>query len=78
MKLFNSWEFRYDGGAVLVRGTSEQLGDQIWHCAVWPDTPELPHESFFVEEPHPFTAATEALDRYKNRHNLNPTTLWRR
>lgn len=69
-------EFRYDNGAVQVRGTSEQLGDQLWHCTVKPASQDLPRESFTVEETYPFTAATEALDRYKRKHNLNPTTTW--
>ena len=76
MNPFNVFEFRYDGGAVQVRGTSEQLGDQFWKCKVIPDDKAYHEEGFTIEDAYPFNAATAALDLYKKKHNLKPSTRW--
>lgn len=64
------------GFIVRVTSTMEALGDQPWHVQIIPDDILLPVESFMIESGYGLIAAQEGLDRYKEKHGLNPTTSW--
>ena len=73
------YTFHCDLGEVRVTPTSPFDEDREPHpflVQIIPDNILLPAETIKVEEPYYFCAAAEAVDLFKEKHKLNPTTTW--
>ena len=71
--------FRNDIAEVIVRPLVEEFdGEGPWpyRVAIAPDNPLLPSWKGTVTEICGFLAASEAMDSYKKKHKLNPSTIW--
>lgn len=69
-------KFTTETGVILVTPTMEALGDQPFRCQVLPASPLLPVETFTVVETYPVVAAQEALDLFKENHDLSHSEAW--
>lgn len=71
--------FTSDTGEVRVTPIGKFVEDREPHpfkVEIIPLSILLPAEVIQVNEPYYFCAAAEALDLYKERYGLNPTTIW--
>ena len=47
-----------------------------YRCCIIPNDPLLPTETVELDEPAGCLAAKEAVDNWKEKNNLNRTTIW--
>lgn len=47
-----------------------------YRCCIIPNDPLLPTETVELDEPAGYLAATEAVYNWKEKNNLNRTTIW--
>ena len=47
-----------------------------YRCTIVPDDPLLPTETVELDEPAGCLAAKEAVDNWKEKNHLNPSTVW--
>lgn len=73
--------FYHDTGEVHVESIPEPDCKYLEHngpyrCTIIPNDPLLPTEIIELNEKAGHLAAKEALDQYKEKHHLNPSTVW--
>ncbi len=73
--------FYYDSGEVHVESIPEPdlkylENNGPYRCTIIPDDPLLPTEVIEKDEKAGHLAAMEALWEYKEKHHLNPSTVW--
>ena len=47
-----------------------------YRCGIIPNDPLLPTETVELDEPAGCLAAKEAVDNWKEKNHLNPSTVW--
>ena len=73
--------FYHDTGEVHVESIPEPDAKYLDHngpyrCTIIPEDPLLPTETIEIVSNYGSCAAAEALDNYKQKYNLNPSTVW--
>lgn len=71
--------FHENSADVAVTPIGNFVEDRMPHpfkVQVIPNIVLLPVETFQVNEPYYFSAAEVALDLYKEKYGLNPTSVW--